>query len=140
MKTLYHNFWIIKKQVVYSVHMITPTDLTEFKERLLIEKTELEAELGRHGKSVDGDWQATSPAQDNEDADYNVQANDVEQFETNIAILSELESRLIEVISALAKIETANGTYGICETGGEEIEMARLVANPAAKTCKEHME
>lgn len=119
--------------------MITPTDLTEFKERLLLEKTELEAELARHGRSVDGDWQATPPGADNDDADFNVAANDVEEFETGIAILSELEARLVEVVSALAKIEANDGTYGVCETGGEEIEMARLVANPAAKTCKEHM-
>lgn len=119
--------------------MITPTDLTEFKERLLLEKTELEAELARHGRSVDGDWQATPPANDNDDADFNVAANDVEEFETGVAILSELEARLLEVTSALAKIEANDGTYGICETSGEEIEMARLVANPAAKTCKEHM-
>lgn len=119
--------------------MITPTDLTEFKERLLLEKTELEAELARHGRSVDGDWQATAPATDNDDADPNVRANDVEQLETNIAILSELEVRLVEVLSALDKINANDGSYGICETSGEEIEMVRLVANPAAKTCKEHM-
>lgn len=120
--------------------MITPTDLTEFKERLFAEKIELETELARHGKEVDGDWQATPPVSDNDDPDYNVAANDVEEFETNISILSELEARLSEVTSALAKIEANDGTYGVCEVSGEEIEMARLVANPAAKTCKEHMD
>lgn len=120
--------------------MITETDLIEFKERLVIEKNELESELSRHGRSVNNDWQATPPSNDNDDPDYNVRANDVEQFETNIAILSELESRLGEVTRAIGKIEANDGTYSICEISGKEIEKDRLVANPAAKTCKEHME
>jgi len=36
----------------------------------------------------------------------------------------------------LKKIE--DGTYGICEVGGEEIPEDRLDANPSARTCIEH--
>ena len=38
----------------------------------------------------------------------------------------------------LKKIE--DGKYGICESTGEQIPIARLEANPAAKTCMEHLE
>jgi RNA polymerase-binding transcription factor DksA len=31
------------------------------------------------------------------------------------------------------------GKYGICKVCGEEIEEARLEANPAAETCKAHL-
>jgi DnaK suppressor protein len=46
------------------------------------------------------------------------------------------ESRLIQKIEeALARIE--DGTYGICEGCGEEIELARLKARPVATYCIE---
>jgi RNA polymerase-binding transcription factor DksA len=32
-----------------------------------------------------------------------------------------------------------NGTYGVCEKSGKPIELDRLMANPAARTCKEMM-
>ena len=32
------------------------------------------------------------------------------------------------------------GTYGSCEISGEAIEVERLEANPAARTCKAHIE
>ncbi len=49
-----------------------------------------------------------------------------------------LENRWNEVRAALKKIEA--GTYGICEISGEPIEEDRLEVNPAARTCKEHMD
>jgi Tfp pilus assembly PilM family ATPase len=47
------------------------------------------------------------------------------------------EVGLQEVMTALTKIE--EGTYGTCEVSGDEIETDRLEANPAARTCKAHM-
>jgi RNA polymerase-binding transcription factor DksA len=45
---------------------------------------------------------------------------------------------LNDVKGALTKI--AEGKFGMCETGGDHpIEADRLAANPAARTCKEHM-
>ena len=64
-------------------------------------------------------------------------ADSIEQYDNNKAILEQLEIRLNEVKRALEKIE--NGTYGKCEVSGEDIELDRLEANPAAKTCKAHM-
>ncbi len=32
-----------------------------------------------------------------------------------------------------------DGTYGVCTVSGEEIETERLEADPAAKTCKAHL-
>ena len=43
----------------------------------------------------------------------------------------------MEIDAALEKME--KGTYGICEVCNKPIEEDRLEANPAAKTCKEHM-
>jgi RNA polymerase-binding transcription factor DksA len=54
--------------------------------------------------------------------------------------VAELELRLKDINDALNKIERADGSYGKCETSGEMIEEDRLMANPAARTCKLHME
>ena len=53
-------------------------------------------------------------------------------------MLKELEIRYNDIKDALDKIE--KNKYGICEVSGEEIEEERLIANPAARTCKAHME
>jgi len=63
-------------------------------------------------------------------------ASESEQFGNNLSITEDLEDRLMMVESALSKIE--NGTYGVCVVGGEEIEEARLKAEPAATTCMNH--
>ena len=40
---------------------------------------------------------------------------------------------------ALGGAAIAAGTYGTCEVSGEQIEEDRLEADPAARTCKAHM-
>ncbi len=71
-------------------------------------------------------------------ADDNLAADEIEEFDENIAIVNTLESRYKEVNGALERIEA--GTYGVCTTCGEEIEADRLEANPSASTCKQHMQ
>ncbi len=116
-------------------------DTTHFKILLEIEKEKIEKELatvGRKNPDHTGDWEAVEPEDGRDRADETEVADGIESYENNSAILSELEIRHAEIDTALEKIET--GTYGICETGGEEIEEDRLEANPAAKTCKLHMD
>ena len=111
-----------------------------YKELLEEEKTKLEAELGGIGRvNPDNpkDWEPTPEASDtNADADKNVQADAREEFEARNAVEVTLESRLINVNKALDKIEA--DTFGKCEIDGNEIEEARLEANPAASTCIAH--
>jgi RNA polymerase-binding transcription factor DksA len=61
----------------------------------------------------------------------------LEQFQNNSGEVDQLEKQLKDVKDALEKIE--NGSYGVCEVGGEEIEQDRLDVNPSARTCKVHM-
>ena len=49
-----------------------------------------------------------------------------------------LETRYNNIKKALDSIN--NGTYGVCLLCGKKIELDRLNANPAAKTCKEHVD
>lgn len=63
-------------------------------------------------------------------------AAEVTMYETNIAEEWDLEQKLHRVDAALVRIE--KGTYGICQTGGEELDAARLEAVPEAENCVEH--
>ena len=50
--------------------------------------------------------------------------------------IKDRESRLIKkIMSALTRIE--DGTYGICETCGDDISIGRLMARPMAMHCIE---
>lgn len=111
-----------------------------YKEQLLEEKKTLEAQLGEVGtqnpKNPD-DWQGVPDDTGKEQADSTDVADNMEEFETNTAIVAELETRLLNVNNALDRIE--KGTFGACKSCGNQIEEDRLTANPAADTCKEHM-
>jgi DnaK suppressor protein len=111
----------------------------KFKDLLLAEQAKLESELatvGRKNPENPGDWEAT-PSYTEDSADLNDFSDSIENFETNTAILKQLEAQLTDVKDALSRIE--EGIYGVCEVSGEEIEIERLEANPAARTCKSHM-
>ena len=105
-----------------------------YKEKLIAEKNRLESELktvGRINPDNPGDWEAI-PAEDNQrEADPNDRADNIEEYETNTAILKQLETQLLDVNAALNKIE--EGTYGLDEETGEPIDEGRLNANPAAR-------
>ncbi len=110
-----------------------------FRTRLTEEKARLEAELstvGRKNPSNPQDWEAVPPESEQE-SDPNDQADVMEEYGNNNAILKDLEARYNDVLAALARIE--GGTYGTCEISGETIEEDRLEADPAARTCKAHL-
>ena len=116
-------------------------DTEKFKKLLLAEKAKLIAELqtvGRINPDNPNDWEATPGEKDENTADSNEFADTIEKYESNTALVKELEIQLIDINAALEKIK--NGTYGICEVSGDQIEMDRLTANPSAKTCKQHLE
>jgi len=115
-------------------------DFTKQKELLENEMKELQAELSRLGIQNPNDpagWTLKSPAIDVMQADKNEAADKNEEFHVNSIILDELAVRYKNVERALQKIE--DGTYGTCEVDGKPIEEDRLRANPAARTCKEHI-
>ncbi len=114
-------------------------DMEVQKKNLLVEKEMLLKELSGLGL-LDTTTEAFVPTheQPNEPIiDDNERADVFEEFETNASTGEILQERLIDVMDALQKIE--NNTYGICEITGKPIEEDRLMANPAARTCKEVM-
>ena len=109
----------------------------QFKAQLIEEKHRLVGELKKIGRNVGADdWEATS-ATEIDTADETEMADKLEELTTNSAMVGELEKQLKDVDDALIKLD--DGAYGICETCGLPIEEDRLGANPAARTCKAHM-
>lgn len=121
--------------------MIGPMhDTTIFKKRLEDERALVERELksvGRQNPANPSDWEAKPGESDGDASDQNDLADKFESLDENEGIVAALEVRYNNVKRALGKI--ADGAYGICEIGGEEIEADRLDANPAARTCIKHM-
>lgn len=120
---------------------ITPAQLESFKNRLLTEKAEVEEslkEVGVRNPQNPSDWVATSGDMPEVNADSNELSDRFEEYGQNQGLVNSLEVRLANISRALEKID--NGGYGICEISDAPIEMDRLEANPAARTCKEHME
>jgi DnaK suppressor protein len=52
------------------------------------------------------------------------------------ALTEQVRQHLAEVEAAVARV--AAGTYGVCETCGEPIDLDRLDARPTARTCLAH--
>lgn len=115
-------------------------DTNHFKKILEGEQTNLENELSKvatQNPNNPSDWEPLPVEREASIADENVVADSIEEFEENTAIVNSLVARLNDVKSGLDKI--AHDVYGTCQVCKKEIEMDRLEANPAARTCKEHM-
>ena len=109
-----------------------------YKQKLIDEQKILEEELSTIAikDPSNNTWEAV-PLESNDTTDENDNADRAENYEERSSLVKTLTQRLSDVLHALAKIE--NNTYGFCEVSKNEIEEDRLMANPAARTCKEHM-
>jgi RNA polymerase-binding transcription factor DksA len=115
-------------------------DYDHFQRKLEEEKKKLEKELGEVGiQNPDrpSDWVAMPAEHDVSTADENTVADSIEGYEENQAIVNTLEARYRDIQSGLDKIK--HGVYGKCQVCQKEIESERLEANPAARTCMEHI-
>ena len=115
-------------------------DKQKYKTALEEEFKVLEGELasvGRRNPNNKEDWEPTQGDLPSGGSDRNEGADGIEQYEEHAAILKELETRYNNVKLALSKIDGEG--FGKCEISGEDIELDRLDANPAARTCKEHI-
>lgn len=121
--------------------MLSDSDKAKHQKTLEKERDFLEKELAKLGKrnpSNPSDWMPAKADDDEFGAGRNDNADIFEEMQDANATINELEGRLNLVLRALDKMD--NGTYGVCEISGEDIEPDRLAANPAALTCKKHMD
>lgn len=93
--------------------------------------------LGVQNKNVSQDWIPTPADPSTSEPDPNDVGDRSEDWAERRGTLDALETRYNNITRALTKI--ASGTYGTCELCNAPIEADRLHANPAARTCKTHI-
>lgn len=126
--------------MLYASDNIVSMDTAKYQKMLEEELAQLTVslkELGVQNPDVKEDWIEKAEEENIPEADPNDVADRTEEYNIRTAELGELEKRWNNVRLALNKIK--DGTYGICEISGEQIEEDRLEANPAARTCKAHL-
>ena len=113
----------------------------KFKKRLIEEEKIVLHELKNiavQNSSNSNDWipkidlNSDGPAGEGEDAMQTT------MYQKRVGLVAGLETRYNNIKKALENIN--NGTYAVCLLCGKKIELDRLNANPAAKTCKEHVD
>lgn len=115
-------------------------DKKKIKEQLEKERDVLQKQLGDMAKlnTDTGEWEAIPQEQDQPETDQNDMADRFEDFEARSSRVRVLEPRLTDVLRALKNINRES--FGLCEVCKKEIEALRMTANPAARTCKKHLE
>lgn len=135
----YFSYLPLDNDVCYDV-FINMLDKKQIKEKLEKERDVLVEELKGMGKldPTTGEWDATPLEQKLPEADQNDMADRFEDFEARSSMIKVLVSRLNDVLKALKDINKES--FGRCVVCKKDIEKARIEANPAARTCKEHIE
>ena len=115
-------------------------DKEKIKNKLEKERDILLEELRDMGKlnSDSGEWEATPEGLDFPESDQNDMADRFEDFEARSSMIKTLAPRLNNILKALKEINRES--FGECEVCKKDIEMTRLEVNPAARTCKNHLE
>ena len=110
-----------------------PETIKKIKTELLQMRKETEKALEAFATKEPGntnDFTGTFPNY-GEENDENAQ--EVEQYSTNLATEQILEKTLHDIDTALKKID--QGTYGICKYCHKEIDEKRLLARPFSGSC-----
>jgi len=108
-------------------------DLEKLKIILLKEKEKIEAELGEiatKDPTAKDDYDAIFP---NYGSSPDENAQEVTEFDKRKSLEYNLEQRLADINRKLKEIE--EGTHGVCNTCGEEINPKRIEAVPTASLC-----
>ena len=116
-------------------------DKKKIKDKLEKERDVLLEEMQDMGKlnPETGEWEATPEEVEHAEADQNDMADRFEDFEARSSMIKVLEPRLHNILSTLKRLNN-RGSFGKCVVCKKDIEMTRLEANPAAQTCKKHLE
>jgi RNA polymerase-binding transcription factor DksA len=115
-------------------------DKKKIKEKLENERDVLLEQIKDMGKLNEetGEWEAIPEELGFPESDENDKADRFEDFEARSSMIKTLEPRLNNILKALKNLNRES--FGKCEICKKDIEIARLEANPAARTCKKHLE
>lgn len=116
-----------------------PLDKKKTKDKLEKERDVLVEEMKDMGKlnPETNEWEATPEEMNYVETDQNDMADRFEDFESKSSMMKVLETKLKDVLHAIKGI--GRESFGKCEVCKKDIELARLEANPAARTCKKHI-
>ncbi|MEI8270024.1 MAG: TraR/DksA C4-type zinc finger protein [bacterium] len=116
-----------------------PLDKKKIKEKLEKERDVLVSQMKDLGKlnPETGEWEATPEDMGYIETDQNDMADRFEDFESKSSMIKVLESKLKKILIALKGI--GKESFGKCEVCKKDIELARMEANPSARTCKKHL-
>ena len=98
--------------------------------RLKEEKKKVETEIQRLRSYLESEIEPSSGAEDDDSVDA---ASAIYEREKTLALIRALEDKALSIQDALRKVK--EGTYGICEMCGEEIDPARLEIMPHTSLC-----
>lgn len=114
-------------------------NLDYYQKLLEEEKQKLEEQLStiaHRNPDAPEDWSVNYPNLNPSAGAQDEIADQEEELENEASLELTLESRLHDINDALERVK--HGSFGICAVGKEEIDEARLRANPASRTCMEH--
>lgn len=103
------------------------------KQKLLEEKKRLEENISRtetDNKGTDREYETVFPEIER---DQEQNADEMELYESNLAVDESMKAELEKIEVALSKME--QGAYGLCSNCQKEIPLERLRAYPQADTC-----
>lgn len=103
--------------------------MDEARTRLEAEKDAVDKQLLDHGVELEGDENIAVDAHEG----FADSAQVTAERSQHISLVEQLRSRRADILAALRKID--DGTYGKCESCGQEIPIERLEAVPAATLC-----
>jgi RNA polymerase-binding transcription factor DksA len=112
---------------------VATIDKDEVARRLSERADEIAQRRAQVKAATDGMREGELADYDQHPADQGTETLEQEMDETTLIIL-DAEAEQVE----LAQQKLADGSYGICVDGGEEIEPARLEVMPEAIRCMEH--
>lgn len=116
-----------------------PLDKKKIKEKLEKERDELLGQMKGMGKlnPETNEWETVPEEMNYVETDQNDMADRFEDYESKSSMMKVLESKLSDTLRALKGINKES--FGKCEVCHKDIELARMEANPAARTCKKHI-
>lgn len=107
--------------------------LKQIKNKLLSDKESIESQLAAIASKnirVEDDYNARFPEYGDESGEN---ANEIADFNDNLALERNLEKILVDVNKAILNIEKKS--YGKCKYCGKEIDTKRLLARPVSSSC-----
>jgi DnaK suppressor protein len=108
--------------------MLTKEEVKKIKEKLENSKKEFEARI----KELE-----TIPELGTDVDHFEEEADEAEEFSTNIGIEQVYKERLKNIKAALNKInDSKKKKYGLCERCGKEISIKLLNINPESRFCR----